>query len=578
MSHVPVRGDHAPRAEARPARARRHLARDGRGPLQALRGVREQAERDPRQARGVDLVAANQVYSELARAQGRALLRDRRRSRTTRSTSSTSAATAATRTGRRAADRARLRLGRRLARRPQGDGHGRARAGPGRRTTGTRGGSSTTSATRRTPSPSGTRRRSSRSTSTSTRTSSTTRPTARRTSTRSSTTSTGRRERLGVEVPDPVAIGIVAAAGGADVAAGPVLGTVPRRRPAATRPGDCPPCAARNAGPCLSAVVLAGYLLGSIPFGYWLVRALRAATTSAGTGAATSARRTSGAVRPPRTACPSSLLDIAKGFVPGRSSACSSRGDLAGSPRRRCGDGRPLAAAVPRLPEGREDGGDGGRRLLGVAPLVALVGAWSGSLLFLRCRYASVASMGAAAALPRRRVRARRAVAGDRLRGRSPPRRARAAPRQHPAAAGGDGEPVPLPADCAGLTRIALPGRSSACSRARGRRPHAAAPCVRLAVARVRQPVGQPRGRCGGRPASSARSSPTVPAALGDDVVRVDRLEVHAAARARSRRRRARMRLEHVACSAWRTESSTKRGRRCACSTTKSSSGRLSSS
>ena len=65
------------------------------------------------------------------------------------------------------------------------------RGGPGRRTTGTRAASSTTSATPRTRSPSGTRRRSSPSTSTSTRTSSTTRPTARPTSRRSSGTSTG---------------------------------------------------------------------------------------------------------------------------------------------------------------------------------------------------------------------------------------------------------------------------------------------------------------------------------------------------------------------------------------------------
>ena len=64
-------------------------------------------------------------------------------------------------------------------------------AGPGRRTTGTRAGSSTTSATPRTRSRSGTRRRSWRSTSTSTPTSSTTRPTAGRTSTPSSTISIG---------------------------------------------------------------------------------------------------------------------------------------------------------------------------------------------------------------------------------------------------------------------------------------------------------------------------------------------------------------------------------------------------
>ena len=50
-------------------------------------------------------------------------------SRTTRSTSSTSAATAATPTARWRARRARLRLRRRVARRPQGDRHGRPRLG-----------------------------------------------------------------------------------------------------------------------------------------------------------------------------------------------------------------------------------------------------------------------------------------------------------------------------------------------------------------------------------------------------------------------------------------------------------------
>ena len=62
---VQPRGDHAPRAEARAAGARRHLTRDRRGALQALPGVREQAERDPRKLGGIDLTSANQVYSEL---------------------------------------------------------------------------------------------------------------------------------------------------------------------------------------------------------------------------------------------------------------------------------------------------------------------------------------------------------------------------------------------------------------------------------------------------------------------------------------------------------------------------------
>ena len=52
-------------AQAGAAGARRHLARVGRGALQALRGLRRQAERDPRQAGRGRPSAANQVYSEL---------------------------------------------------------------------------------------------------------------------------------------------------------------------------------------------------------------------------------------------------------------------------------------------------------------------------------------------------------------------------------------------------------------------------------------------------------------------------------------------------------------------------------
>jgi Fe-Mn family superoxide dismutase len=42
-----------------------------RGSLQAVRGVRREAERDPRELADVDLSAGNQVYSEVACAQGR---------------------------------------------------------------------------------------------------------------------------------------------------------------------------------------------------------------------------------------------------------------------------------------------------------------------------------------------------------------------------------------------------------------------------------------------------------------------------------------------------------------------------
>ena len=97
----------------------------------------------------------------------------------------------------RRAREARLRLGRRLAGRSEGDRARRPRLGLGRLRLG-RG--APVQLSRRRPehaSRSGTRRRSSRSTSTSMRTSSTSAPTARRTSRRSSTTSTSTSSTTG---------------------------------------------------------------------------------------------------------------------------------------------------------------------------------------------------------------------------------------------------------------------------------------------------------------------------------------------------------------------------------------------
>ena len=75
---VPVRGDRPAGAEARPARARRHLARRRRGALQALRGLRREAERDPGQAGGRRPLRREPGLLGPACAQGRALLRRRR--------------------------------------------------------------------------------------------------------------------------------------------------------------------------------------------------------------------------------------------------------------------------------------------------------------------------------------------------------------------------------------------------------------------------------------------------------------------------------------------------------------------
>ena len=88
--------------ELKPAllRARRDLARVGRGPLQALPGLREQAERDPRQARrGRPRAARTRSTRRCARSRSSSRSRSAG-SRTTSSISSTSAVTAATRRAR----------------------------------------------------------------------------------------------------------------------------------------------------------------------------------------------------------------------------------------------------------------------------------------------------------------------------------------------------------------------------------------------------------------------------------------------------------------------------------------------
>src|SRR5919204_997039 len=75
---VQVRGDRRARAEAESLRARRHLAGDDRGALLTLRGLREQAERDSREARRYRPRGGEPGVLGDPRAQGRALLRDRR--------------------------------------------------------------------------------------------------------------------------------------------------------------------------------------------------------------------------------------------------------------------------------------------------------------------------------------------------------------------------------------------------------------------------------------------------------------------------------------------------------------------
>ena len=174
-------------------------------------------------------------------------------------------------------------------------------------------------------------------------------------------------------------------------------------------------------------VVLGGYLLGSMPFGYWLVRAVRGEDVrerGSGNIGATNVWRVYGR----RYGIPVMLLDIAKGFVPALVGVLVS-GDLLGvlpGGAAMAGHWRPLFLGFRK---GGKTVATAGGVFWAVAPLVAagrgadlvrplpplplLVGGLDGR----RRRTAA------------RRLGARRAVAGDRLRGGRGGRRAPATPR-----------------------------------------------------------------------------------------------------------------------------------------------------
>jgi acyl phosphate:glycerol-3-phosphate acyltransferase len=147
-----------------------------------------------------------------------------------------------------------------------------------------------------------------------------------------------------------------------------------------------------------AAVVLAGYLIGSLPFGYWVVRAVRGEDIrrqGSGNIGATNVWRVHGR----RYGIPVMLLDVAKGFVPAVIGVLVS-GDLLGvlaGGAAMAGHWRPLFLGFQR---GGKTVATAGGVFWGVAPLVALVGALVLIVLFVVVRYASVASMAAAGSLP----------------------------------------------------------------------------------------------------------------------------------------------------------------------------------
>jgi glycerol-3-phosphate acyltransferase PlsY len=145
-------------------------------------------------------------------------------------------------------------------------------------------------------------------------------------------------------------------------------------------------------------VVLGGYLLGSVPFGYWLVRLAKGEDVrQAGSGniGATNVWRTYGR----GYGIPVVLFDVAKGFVPGLVGTLlvgELIGVLAGGAAM-FGHWRPLFL---RFQKGGKTVATAGGTFLGVAPLLGLIGVGVWIVVFLLSRYASLASVVTALALP----------------------------------------------------------------------------------------------------------------------------------------------------------------------------------
>jgi len=147
-----------------------------------------------------------------------------------------------------------------------------------------------------------------------------------------------------------------------------------------------------------AAFVAAGYLCGSLTWGYWLVRLFRhedIRTKGSGNVGATNVWRVYG----PRLGLPAALLDVAKGFAPAFAATAvvgHGSGVLAGAAAM-LGHWRPIFLGFQR---GGKMVATAGGAFLGVAPLVGAVGAGVWILVFALTRYASVASIVAAVSLP----------------------------------------------------------------------------------------------------------------------------------------------------------------------------------
>jgi glycerol-3-phosphate acyltransferase PlsY len=147
-----------------------------------------------------------------------------------------------------------------------------------------------------------------------------------------------------------------------------------------------------------AALVVLGYLLGSCPWGYWLVRLVKhedIRKSGSGNIGATNVWRTYG----PSLGLPVILLDVLKGFIPAFlgvllvSHVC---GIVAGAAAM-LGHARPLFL---RFAKGGKMVATCGGVFFGVAVWVALTAGAVWIVVFVLTRYASVASIAAAVSLP----------------------------------------------------------------------------------------------------------------------------------------------------------------------------------
>src|SRR6266508_2380499 len=145
-------------------------------------------------------------------------------------------------------------------------------------------------------------------------------------------------------------------------------------------------------------LVVAGYVLGSMPWGYWLVRLVKRDDIrrhGSGNVGGTNVWRVYGW----RLGLPVVVLDTAKGFAPALVATLvvsHLAGVLAGGAAM-LGHWRPLFL---RFQRGGKMVATCGGAFLGVAPIVGGIGAGVWILAFLLVRYASIASILAALSLP----------------------------------------------------------------------------------------------------------------------------------------------------------------------------------